>query len=99
LLQRASGFANKEVSGLGDNYAPRVTFEESGSERILDIGDLARERWLGDVAALGRAGEVALLGNRHHKPHPPQLDLRLHPNNVRQNWGVDLFSFERIYSF
>jgi hypothetical protein len=98
LFEGASGFANEEVSGLGDGYASCATFKESGSEGIFDVGDLAREGWLSDVAALSSSGEVALLGNRHHKPHPPQLDLCLHPNNVRQNMTGDLCLFERIHS-
>ncbi len=94
MLQRATRFANEQMSGLSDAYVSCTPFEELRSQCGFDDGDLPGKGGLRDMAALSRAREVALLGNRHHIPHPPQLDLSLHSDNIGQICRLDLFHFE-----
>jgi hypothetical protein len=98
LLQGLPRFANEETAGLGDSYLSGVSLEEPDTYGRFDLTHSLGQRRLGDIATSGSPGEVALFGHRHHQPHPSQLNLRLHPNNVSENGGRDLCQFVQTYS-
>src|SRR6266568_7638667 len=75
-----------------------VCRSKSFAPSVASTSATCRER-AGCVTWQRRAArEVALLGNCHHIPHPSQLDLSLHSDNIERKCGLDLFHFEQTYS-
>jgi hypothetical protein len=63
-------------------HRPGVALEEFQPQPRLELADLAAERRLRDVQALGRAPEVELLGDRHEVAHLPQVEPGIHSQKV-----------------
>ena len=64
LGEDAAGARREQLAGGGRHDASRCALEQLGAELRLELPDLMRERRLGDVELLGRAGEVAVAGDR-----------------------------------
>jgi hypothetical protein len=98
LFQGPAGFASEELTCLGDGNLSGVAFEESDSDGRLDLTYSLGQGGLGDMTTCGGAGKVALFGHCYHQPHPSQLDLCLHSDNLGQNSRSDSYRFEQICS-
>ncbi|MCY1547882.1 hypothetical protein D9M68_839620 [compost metagenome] len=59
--------------GVGQLERARVALEQLHAQVILQLLDLARQRGLGDMQPLGRAGEVAFLCHGHEVTQVPQF--------------------------
>ena len=64
LGEHPSGPRGHRLAGLGRDDAAAGALEQLGAELGLEPADLVRERRLGDVKLLGRAGEMAVAGDR-----------------------------------
>ena len=62
----------RRARGRQRRRAPRAV-DQLGAELLLEPSDLGADPGLADVHALGRAGEVGLLGDRHEVLELPQL--------------------------
>ncbi len=56
--QDGPGLDEKDFAGLGERERFAGAAEEPDAEFLLEVADLAAERRLGDVQALGGAGDV-----------------------------------------
>jgi hypothetical protein len=73
VLQREAGILNERRSPRGEPRAAGVSFEQPHADLVLEIGDLARERLLGDVEAERGAGETAFVGDCYEVPQVPEF--------------------------
>jgi FMN-dependent NADH-azoreductase len=65
------------LSRGGQPHLPRAAVEQRDAELLLELAHRRAERRLGHVQALGRASEVALLGDGDEVPDESQLGLHV----------------------
>ncbi len=73
LGQDPPGASDEQLAGLGDRHLPSRPLDEREAGLLLEAADLLGERGLGNVLALGGAGEVALVSERNQVPQLPQF--------------------------
>jgi hypothetical protein len=67
-LQNGFDFGEKCFAKRSQIYQVALAIEEPCAKFVLQLHDLVRQRWLGDVFPLGRAGKTATLGYRSKIP-------------------------------
>jgi hypothetical protein len=75
----AAGSGGDHLSGLGGGDPSARALEQGCAEFSFELSDLVRERRLGDVELFGRAGEMAVTGDRFDALELPKL----HANDRR----------------
>ena len=73
LLQGPHREGEEQLAGLGRDDLLADAVEERLADLVLELADLVRERRLGDVHALGGAGEAEALGEGDEVAKMPQL--------------------------
>ncbi len=81
LFEQGAGMLVKEAPSLGQAQGS-AAFEQRHAEFVLELLDLPAQRWLGDVQALGGAGEVEGFGERLEVAQVTKLHGRL-------SFGID----------
>ena len=71
-----AGFAEEEMAGFGEGDRFGGAAEEFDAKFFLEIADLAAEGRLGDVEALGGAGDVLFLGHDDEVAEVPEFHGR-----------------------
>ena len=73
--QRGARCLQEGLPGLRQRDAPGRAIEQLHPQLELQLRDRRAQRLLRRVEALGRPGEVELLGHRDEIPQVPQLDV------------------------
>src|SRR5262249_714604 len=76
LAEDRAGVGEQRAAGLGQRDAARQPAEQLDVELALERADLLAERRLLDAEPLGRAGDVALLGDRQAIAQVAQLPIQ-----------------------
>ena len=58
------GMVERDPPGFGQMQLSTAAFEQRMAQPFLQLADLHRQRRLGEVQAFGRAGEIAVVGDR-----------------------------------
>ncbi len=64
VAENDPGNAERGLADIGQFDASAVTHKKFGAVAFLELLDLARKRWLGDMEHFSRAGEAAMGGDR-----------------------------------
>ncbi len=73
--QRLTGAREERRPGLGEVGPSGVAGEQPGADLILQPTDLAAERRLREMEALGRTPEVQVLGDHGERVHEPEVEV------------------------
>ncbi len=74
-FEDSPGTGDDLLAGVGQGNPPRLTLDELYAQVLLQLLQLGGERGLAHEAALGRAAEVARVGDRDEIPEILQLDV------------------------
>src|SRR5580698_6223987 len=93
MLQCFARFFLEDLSRIGQSNVSGKAIEESSVQAVLHSANLPRQRGLRHMASLRGAREAALFGDGQEISQLPQLDLGLHPFNVRGRGRADYYLF------
>jgi hypothetical protein len=93
VVQQLARFGDEDVAGTCQRHGALVAVREADVEFLFESADLLAHRRLADVASLGSATEMQLLGQRHealqaHAIHAFESIVITKPNQYisRKSW-------------